>query len=282
MQPVYLKWMLLLLGMAPGLACAQIYSYITESTGIPTSAKYKFVIDSWDREDTMPNPCFGQRMCAVGINHRHTPNEGGGTSDVDNPATIGSGPHPEIVKLKTMGELSRYYQSIYPLPQVGGTSHVGEARIQECVGLFYNIHSPSSVRSNDSRIMPGSICGVAPPPIGVCGIEEQRLDLQHGVLQESELAGNTARGSLRIVCSKKMNIVMHIRTGSHGRLDLGANSGIYSTLSVNGAVNDQGYPFNNVDPTGVILNITSTLGVTGTTVKAGDYSGQTVAILVIP
>lgn len=64
------------------------------------------------------------------------------------------------------------------------------------------------------------------------------------------------------------------------RLDLGNNSGVYSTLRINGVLGNQGYPF-TADTSGITLPVTSTLGVTGT-VKAGDYSGQSVAILALP
>ena len=97
--------------------------------------------------------------------------------------------------------------------------------------------------------------------------------------EQLSITGNTARGSLRVVCSQKMTIVMYIRVGSNGRLELG-NSGVYSTLRVNGALGNQGYQF-TADPRGVTVPITSTLGVTGP-VKAGDYSGQSVAILALP
>lgn len=281
MQRVHFRWMSLLFGLAPGLCSAQIYSYITESVGTPTSATYKFVIESWDRNDQTLNPCFGMKQCAVGINHRHTGSNAGGTASVlPSPFTLGSAQYPQITQLKTMGELGQYYQSVYPLPIEGSTNHVGDAITQECVGMFYNINSATTVSTISSRLMSGSVCGIAPPPVGVCGIEEQQLDLSHGVLQEPDLAGNTARGSLRVVCSQKMDIVMYIRTENEGRLELGNNSGVYTTLRVNGVAANKGYPF-TADALGVTIPVTSTLGVTGT-VKAGDYSGQSVAILALP
>ncbi|WP_164058205.1 adhesin [Serratia marcescens] len=281
MQRAHFRWMSLLLGLAPGLCSAQIYSYVTQSTGSPSNASYKFVLESWDMDDLSPNPCYQQANCAIGINHRHTSTNTGGTSSVSPSAyVVGSTRYPQITQLATMGELSRFYQSIYPLPIQGSTWHVGESITQECVGLFYNTRSGSAVTGSNARLMPSSVCGIAPPPVGVCGIDEQQLDLNHGVLQDTELAGNTARGSLRVVCSQKMNIVMYIRTGSSGRLDLGNNSGVYSTLRINGVLGNQGYPF-TADTSGITLPVTSTLGVTGT-VKAGDYSGQSVAILALP
>lgn len=57
-------------------------------------------------------------------------------------------------------------------------------------------------------------------------------------------------------------------------------SGVYSTLRINGALGNLGYQF-TADTRGVTVPITSTLGVTGT-IKAGNYSGQSVAILALP
>lgn len=281
MQRVHFRWMSLLFGLAPGLCSAQIYSYITESIGSPTNATYKFVIESWDRNDQTLNPCFGMKQCAVGINHRHTGSNAGGTASVlPSSFTLGSAQHPKITQLETMGELGQYYQSVYPLPIEGSTNHVGDAITQECVGMFYNTHSATTVSTTSSRLISGSVCGIAPPPVGVCGIEEQQLDLSHGVLQEPDLMGNTSHGSLRVVCSQKMDIVMYIRTENEGRLELGNNSGVYTTLRINGVAANKGYPF-TADALGVTIPVTSTLGVTGT-VKAGDYSGQSVAILALP
>ncbi len=280
MQRVHFRWMYLLFGLLPGLCSAQIYSYVTKSTGSPSNASYEFVLESWDTDDSSPNPCFQQAQCAIGINHRHTSSNTGGNAGVSPSAyVVGSARYPQITKLATMGELSRFYQSINALPIKGSTFHNGEAITQECVGLFYNTRSGSGVGDSNAILMPGSICGIVPPPVGVCGIDEQQLDLNHGVLSDTELTGNTARGSLRVVCSQKMTIVMYIRVGSNGRLELG-NSGVYSTLRVNGALGNQGYQF-TADTRGVTVPITSTLGVTGT-VKAGDYSGQSVAILALP
>ncbi|MGK2695367.1 MrpH family fimbial adhesin [Serratia surfactantfaciens] len=280
MQRVHFSAMYLLLGLLPGLCSAQIYSYVTQSSGSPSDAKYEYVLESWDTDDPSPNPCYQQSQCAIGINHRHTSANTGGSTDVTPSASVvGSSVHPQITKLKTMGELSSYYQRYYPLPISGKTSHVGDPITQECVGLFYTTSSGSAVLGASARLMPSSVCGIAPPPVGVCGIDEQQLDLNHGVLPDTELAGNTARGSLRVVCSQKMNIVMYIRVGSNGRLDLGS-SGVYSTLRINGALGNLGYQF-TADTRGVTVPITSTLGVTGN-IKAGNYSGQSVAILALP
>lgn len=72
MQRAHFRWMSLLLGLVPGLCSAQIYSYVTQSTGSPSNASYKFVLESWDMDDLSPNPCYQQANCAIGINHRHT------------------------------------------------------------------------------------------------------------------------------------------------------------------------------------------------------------------
>lgn len=137
MQRIYLRGILLLLGLTPGFCSAQVYSYISESSGSPSDASYKFVIESWDTDDPSPNPCYGQSSCAVGINHRHTGADTGGTAPVNPSASIvGSAAHPQIVTLKTIGELSRYYQSIYPLPIQGILDTSGNLLHRSASGCF--------------------------------------------------------------------------------------------------------------------------------------------------
>ncbi|HGM6401961.1 TPA: hypothetical protein ACKP77_004447 [Serratia marcescens] len=68
------------------------------------------------------------------------------------------------------GEFSRFYQSIKVLLIKGSTFHVGKAITQECVGLFYNNRSGYGDDDSNAIMMPGSICGIAPPPVGVTGV----------------------------------------------------------------------------------------------------------------
>lgn len=140
--------MYLLLGLLPGLCSAQIYSYVTKSTGSPSNAAYEYVLESWDKDDSSPNPCYQQSMCAVGINHRHTSaNTGGSTAVTPSASIVGSGRYPQITQLRTMGELSRFYQSIYPLPIVGATSHVGMPSLRSVSGCFIPPRPPPPLKA---------------------------------------------------------------------------------------------------------------------------------------
>lgn len=70
---------ILIAGLFSAPAMASIFSYITESTGTPTNATYTYVIERWDPENSgMLNPCYGDRVCYVTVNHKHDIDGSGG------------------------------------------------------------------------------------------------------------------------------------------------------------------------------------------------------------
>ncbi|WP_436411332.1 MrpH family fimbial adhesin [Serratia marcescens] len=248
-----------------------MYSYIESSRGSPTNADYNYVIDSWDENDTTPNPCYGLKICIVGISHRHELNGQGGTYT----DSLHSSGVREILTARTVGELGKIYKRYYPLPRRGTQHHGGPAQTQECVGIFYINNSPSGIHP-----MPGSICGIAPPPVGVCGIEDGAITLEHGTKSLAEINGDTTTGYLRVKCSSVMNVILYVKTEVNGKLYLDANKSLYSTIKVNGNSGDKGYQF-YANNSGVSVPITSTLTSNGAT-GAGVFSGQTIAILALP
>lgn len=68
---------------------------------------------------------------------------------------------------------------------------VDPSLLQECVGLFYQEESSGIAKSG--RLLPGSSCGIAPPPVGACQIIDGSVNLDYGEINENEL--NNARRS---------------------------------------------------------------------------------------
>ena len=68
----------------PASSIAAIFSYITESKPVGnegTGADYTFIIQRWDPEPpTALNPCYKKKPCYITINHRHQPNQSGGSA----------------------------------------------------------------------------------------------------------------------------------------------------------------------------------------------------------
>ncbi|MFJ3264866.1 adhesin [Serratia liquefaciens] len=261
-----------LLIIAPFDSIGAIYSYIEKSTGSPTNADYEYVIASWDDDDLTPNPCFGVKTCAISGSHRHNAE---GTAGVRFDG-LSSSSEPGILYARTVGELGRIYKQRYPFPRIGKTHHGGPAVTQECVGIFYQ----NWAQDGAYRLMPGSVCGIAPPPIGICSIIDEHLILEHGVLSVSELSGNMSSGSLRVVCSMPTDVVLYIKTESNGLLYIDPKRTIYSKLKVNGMAGNSGYKF-TAGSGGVSVPITSELNYVGS-VEPGEFSSQTVAILALP
>ncbi|WP_155959487.1 MrpH family fimbial adhesin [Klebsiella aerogenes] len=259
---------------------SMIFSHIDKSEGTPTNAKYYFTIDSFDNQDTTQNPCFGDTVCTVGINHRHsskgeggnavfaewTGRKGASTSCVINVSTIGK----LLNCLKNTDSNKGHVRLNVPLS--GVTNHTGPAVTQECVGLFWKKGSSSA----GGQLLPGSVCGIAPPPIGACSTPDSVV-IDHKTLSESEVNLNNASATFIIDCNKKVAAKLYFKNLTGGKLNLGDGS-IYSTLSIdNQPVNDNG--FNKDLSTGSnYINLSSSLHTNGK-VKPGSYNGQAVMII---
>lgn len=252
----------------PGFA--SVYSYITKSTGSPTNATYEYTIESWDYSSTLANPCFGVKTCQLGVSHRHDANgKGNGLRDV----LLASS--SAISNVKTIGELGRIYNAKFPFPKSGTLVHNGPAVTAECVGIFY---LRSGAGGEKPTLLPGSICGVAPPPGGICGIDEQIIDIEHGTLRPQELNGHSAERSITVRCSVYTSLKMYVAASNGGRVDLDRK--MHSDLSVAGVSGGDGYLF-SAGPGGVSIPIKSTLSVIGD-IDAGIYQGSAVAVLSVP
>lgn len=256
-------------------ASAAIFSYITSSTGKPANAVYYFNIDRWDDyPPSVLNDC-GYDPCYVVINHKHTVNGTPGTATYTG---------VNVSRLQTMQQVRQTFLNKYPLPFTGETRHVGVAlqSNQECVGLFYQRH-PTVDESG--RMIPGSLCGIAPPPVGACKINENIPDLSFGSISEAELAGQTREVTVRVTCNLPMSVLV-IATGVSGtnsRENLRSDGSLYASLTL-GSSNTPGESGYSLYVPGGGTNsvqLKAKLGTNGR-VQPGAFRGGAALILTVP
>lgn len=247
---------------------ANIYSEVEVAEGTPSQAKYQFSIMSWNEiGDEEPNPCYGASACWLKVNHVHGSGLVGGLADaVPHVALqINSYPTTKDVRLALM-------QSS-PLPLKGSIEHRGlNPSPYECVGLFYG---PNQNNTISDTLYPNSICGLIPPPVGVCEITPELLTLDHGSVSLEDISGNIASATIQITCSREMEVKL---VAADQQIDLGG--GVLSNIYLNDSNDSSGVNVQGV-PSGTAVNISSHLEKNGT-VMAGEHLGSTVLLLAIP
>ncbi|HIF2548589.1 TPA: hypothetical protein ACXZLZ_004148 [Salmonella enterica] len=267
-----------------------IFSHIisAESGPIPNRIYYYFSIDSWT-DDPTPNPCYGESTCAIAIDHRHTDAGNNGKHSVL--AGWESTGLPCITKSITMTDLRECmwgkpatYSDIgldpgsgigtrFTLPFLGEEGHSGMTITQECVGLFWG----TSFDGESMRLLPNSVCGIAPPPIGSCGMPGS-IEIDHGSLPASSVDGNIASTTFPVDCNKAITIKLYMRGLENNRLPLDSGSGIYSQLILNdNPISEQGVALNLLQGEN-ILRLNSRL-ISDGKVSSGKHQGQGILIM---
>nr|WP_162790956.1 hypothetical protein [Enterobacter roggenkampii] len=154
--------------------------------------------------------------------------------------------------------------------------HTGSTVTQECVGVFYNIGSSHIEKGTP---LPGSVCGIAPPPYGACRIPDS-IELDHGILSPEDVNGNSVSTQFIIDCNMPLDAKIYVNMPENEYIPLG-DSGIKSALKINqqSIVNGSGVAVNL--STGVNnINISSTLSATSNVI-AGSYQGQSIIVLAV-
>ncbi len=97
----------------------------------------------------------------------------------------------------------------------------------------------SSPTGGNGYMYPDSVCGVAPPPGGICSFtaDYPSAILDHGRIPDNEINGNQASQYLRMKCSKDATVRIYSVSDTESRLRLKNN--LYSRLTLNG------YPLNS-------------------------------------
>lgn len=266
---------MVLLLMCSGSVNAAIFSRILGYSTF-SEVDYNYSIDVWT-DDPTPNPCFGDDRCYISINHRHYSDGRGG----DATEYWYSRDEPCIETAATMTDLRECLQGKvsnngvpFNLPMTGIARHSGgSSRVEECVGLFW-----SSRKHDHGTLLPGSVCGLAPPPVGACSLPSS-INLDHGNLSESAIQNSTATQSLLIDCNRELLGQLFIEGLSNGKLIMDDGS-ITSILSIEGDnIGESGKAVDLVTGQNT-LEIKSTLQLTGKP-TAGKHQGQAILILAL-
>lgn len=264
-----------------------IFSIINKVISDDDLYRYSYSITRWDEDDATPNPCYGLTRCYVALSHRHTSSGGSG-----NTVTAWSaGGVPCLTRSKTIGELGQCLKTTasnitgtgYPYlsgvllstPYNGETVHGGNVLYPECVGLFWSTRWMDL--DNAGRLLPGSVCGLAPPPSGRCAMQDAIL-LDHGSLVTESVAGSVAQQQISIDCGQATNGKLFLQGLADGRLPVGED--IESTISLNGTPLTNAGLFIPLKKGANPLTITSTLYATGKLIE-GERTGQGILILTL-
>lgn len=262
-------------------ASASIFSYITESKPIGTSgdADYKYVIARWDPEPAnVPNPCYGWSSCYLTVSHKHTVNGTPGSATV----TLAS----NIQKYRYMHEIQNipgvWAKATAPATQWAQHRGVKLQSNQECVGLFYQATTGVTDRGG---LLPGSLCGIAPPPVGACKINNSIPNINFGPISEADLSGQSKEVTISVTCNLAMDVLV-VATGvnvTNGRVNLKPNGSLYANLYLgsNNTPGENGYRI--YVPAGGTnsVNLKAVLGTTGR-VEPGRFDGAAALILTVP
>lgn len=278
----YSNFLIFLLLMSSS-AFANIFSTIDGvrvSGKDPTQYDYFFTIHSWDTTSNTRNPCLGAPYCNVQMSHRHGINGDGGDTTVSPQCKLTAA--QGSTRAQTVGELGKLYQQYCPLPRSGTTFHRSlqnqVPNFPECVGIFYTI-SKSQYGEDILKPMPGSQCGISPPPVGQCGIANDNMVLDHQTVGPEDIINKSSQATvgMTLTCSQNLRIQMFLKSGP--TIPLG-NSGIHSRLTVDGASLDAHVISLNANQPKTVT-ITSTLEGQGK-ISEGAYSGSTTLILAFP
>lgn len=253
-----------------------VYSYITRSEGTPSNAKYWWTIEYWDTVDSTPNPCFGWSQCTAFIGHRHSDAGESGSWVSDGNEYIDG-----IQSFRTVGEVGAAFQRNFSLPRSGTQSHSGPAVTQECVGIYYKTSRGTS-SAGGSPMMPSSLCGIVPPPVGKCEFTETNLELTHGQVQLKNIEGNQARQTGYVRCTQTMDVMVYAAGGGgNGLVNLRSDGSLKSRLTIGGVSGSTGVRIRALAGTKMPLEFVSTLTKVGA-VEAGDFFGSATAIITMP
>lgn len=273
---------------------ATIFSYVEKITTIPFGRDYRYVADyvvEWDYSDTTKNPCYLWKKCRVvpylykdGVFMGHV------LADMQ---TVDSDYRPCIASSPTLGALGECLIGY----TVRGATMIegGEIAFSNPTHIPYRFYSTSivnnlggycfkftmmgqrsaNVGSSDLGVIP-SVCGIAPPPIGICSTPDS-IDIDHGVVNSKFTSSTILSEQFNIECNQDMTATIILSGLKNGRLKLTDN--LESELKINGYQADQ-TPNLNFKAGSNSINITSELINSGV-ITGGEYQAQAIMTLAI-
>ncbi len=133
-----------------------------------------------------------------------------------------------------------------------------------------------------SRMMPSSLCGIVPPPVGKCEFTETSIELTHGQVQLRDIEGHQARQTGYIRCTQTMDVMVYLAgSAGNGMVNLRSDGSLQTRLTIGGVSGSTGVRIHALAATKMPLEFMSTLTKVGT-VEAGDFFGSATAILTMP
>lgn len=261
-------------------ASAAIFSYITEAVVNKDNQEkihitYTYTIARWDPEpvNSKHNPCYDWDVCYLTLSHKHTKDGKPGK-----PERV----FARIDGYKTLKEIQD--KAGVRLPVSGKATHDGKMldNTQECVGLFFqDTHDAVATRGG---LLPGSLCGIAPPPVGACKIINNIPDIDFGNVAEVDLAGKTKEVSFDVTCDKEMDVLVIATSvnASNSRVNLRNDGSLYANLFLDGNTpGENGHKVHIIENGSTRVTLKAELGTNGR-VEPGDFSGSAALILTVP
>ncbi|WP_437749984.1 MrpH family fimbial adhesin (plasmid) [Enterobacter mori] len=269
---------------------ASIWSWIDQITtndctsGLTYCYNYHYTISAWDDIDSTPNPCYGLTACTIFLSHRHFAN---GTSGNQTLYSMDAANNPELLTAETMGSLGDVVKSVISLPYSGIARHTSNdtTPTEECVGIFYasgrNLGNTTSETQNSAYggypILPGSICGAAPPPSGSCDFTQDSVMLDHGTLSRRELEGHEVTEQVNLTCTTSQTLKLYIYAAD--KVQLRDDGSLYSELYLNNTIlGTEGFTIDVNE--NAVVDVKSTLRTNGTP-ESGEFSGSTIMLITV-
>lgn len=274
-----LKLLFLIASLAIFSAEAGYFSYITQVTELSKrDTRYDFVLEYWTENGNNPNPCQALGLlkgCYIQMNHFHKwPDEGGSNEARRMPWSC----DVDLTHLKNMAEIREVAinQCGLTLPFTGSSVHSGSIKADECVAFFMTPHK----RAKYGRMVPGGICGIAPPPAGKCAFRTNNLELSHGILDVESVNGNQTEGEFTFICNQNMPVKISSAMEEE-LLRLTSDGSIRSQVTINGASSIVGTVVDAIANEYMYVRVNSKLQTFGTP-ALGNFSGTTTFVLSIP
>jgi hypothetical protein len=274
-----------LLFMTAAMARGGSLGYISEVRAIGSkSYSFDVTIAYGDESDSTPNPCYGSSsltgcwyVFTVATQEKRRPGFYG---------LIGQGRSINAVNDRTIGGVVERYktQSGVTFPysftiSAGSWFSAYQYSLERtCFGLFRITGGGPSWQIGTPA--PGSTCGIAPPPLGVCKLVGDII-LDHGTVNSDKINGNQATTTANLECSQAMSIKVTATGVATTDVVLRADGSLSASLQVNGVAGKTGANVDVPANTRTPVKFTSVLKTKGA-VAAGPFSGSGTAVLSIP
>lgn len=230
----------------------------------------EFIVHYWDEDDNTPSPCIGSTYCYVAVGWHYE----------NQPGVLVESLVVNINKnVRTVGEIGRLYREKFGMPHSGVKSGktIGNRPGQKiCFAMKYQATGTPSM--DVPALMPGNSCTYIDPidPVACYVHAPSTININHGVVNASELSNSTASENVRVTCNKRANVRVRVTdTEIRMKKSNGTDGNVSSKIYLNG-----NYFMTTLvaDDIGSMLNIESRLSSSGD-VSGGVLSGSTVMIV---